>query len=164
MSDRNYDVIIIGSGAGGGTLARHLAPTGKAILLLERGDWLKREPENWSVEEVFVKNRYVSSDTWRDKNDKPFKPGVHYFVGGAPRCMARHFTACAERISVNSRITTACRQRGPSATRRWNCTTPKLSICIRHTARVEKTRPNPRRANFIPSRRCHTSPASRTVR
>jgi choline dehydrogenase-like flavoprotein len=65
MGDRNYDVIIIGSGAGGGTLARHrhLAPTGKSILLLERGDWLKREPENWSVEEVFVKNRYVSRDT-----------------------------------------------------------------------------------------------------
>ena len=85
MSDRNYDVIIIGSGAGGGTLARHLAPTGKSILLLERGDWLKREPENWSVEEVFVKNRYVSSDTWRDKNGKPFQPGVHYFVGGATK-------------------------------------------------------------------------------
>jgi choline dehydrogenase-like flavoprotein len=85
MSDRNYDVIIIGSGAGGGTLARHLAPTGKSILLLERGDWLKREPENWSVEEVFVNNRYVSSDTWRDKNDKPFQPGVHYFVGGATK-------------------------------------------------------------------------------
>ena len=55
-----YDVIIIGSGAGGGTLARHLAPSGKRILLLERGDWLPREPENWNAEEVFVKNRYVS--------------------------------------------------------------------------------------------------------
>jgi choline dehydrogenase-like flavoprotein len=85
MSNENYDVIIIGSGAGGGTLARHLAPTGKSILLLERGDWLKREPENWSVEEVFVRNRYVSSDIWRDKNGKPFQPGVHYFVGGATK-------------------------------------------------------------------------------
>ncbi len=85
MSNGNYDIIIIGSGAGGGTLARHLAPTGKSILLLERGDWLKREPENWSAEEVFVKNRYVSSDTWRDKNGKPFQPGVHYFVGGATK-------------------------------------------------------------------------------
>jgi choline dehydrogenase-like flavoprotein len=85
MSNGNYDIIIIGSGAGGGTLARHLAPSGKSILLLERGDWLKREPENWSAEEVFVKNRYVSSDTWRDKNGKPFQPGVHYFVGGATK-------------------------------------------------------------------------------
>src|SRR4029450_1362317 len=80
-----YDVIIIGSGAGGGTLAHHLAPSGKSILILERGDWLRREPENWSAEEVFVKNRYVSSDIWHDKNGHPFQPGVHYFVGGATK-------------------------------------------------------------------------------
>lgn len=80
-----YDVIIIGSGAGGGTLAKHLAPSGKKILLLERGDWLKREPANWSAEEVFVDNRYVSTDPWRDKNGKTFQPGVHYFVGGATK-------------------------------------------------------------------------------
>jgi choline dehydrogenase-like flavoprotein len=80
-----YDVIIIGSGAGGGTLACHLAPSGKRILLLERGDWLKREPENWITEEVFVKNRYVSPDIWRDKNGKSFQPGVHYYVGGATK-------------------------------------------------------------------------------
>jgi choline dehydrogenase-like flavoprotein len=80
-----FDVIIIGSGAGGGTLACHLAPSGKKILLLERGDWLKREPENWITEEVFVNNRYVSKDIWHDKNGKPFQPGVHYFVGGATK-------------------------------------------------------------------------------
>jgi choline dehydrogenase-like flavoprotein len=76
MSNATYDIIIIGSGAGGGTLVRHLAPSGKSILLLERGDWMKREPENWSAKEVFVKNRYVSSDTWHDKNGKPFQPGA----------------------------------------------------------------------------------------
>ncbi|MEX0643197.1 MAG: GMC family oxidoreductase [Pirellulales bacterium] len=80
-----YDVIIIGSGAGGGTLACHLAPSGKRILLLERGDWLRREPENWITEEVFINNRYVSPDIWHDKNGKPFQPGVHYFVGGATK-------------------------------------------------------------------------------
>ncbi|BBO35843.1 GMC oxidoreductase [Lacipirellula parvula] len=80
-----YDVIIIGSGAGGGTLARHLAPSGKKILLLERGDWLKREPENWSAEAVFIDNRYVSKDVWYDKRGKAFQPGVHYFVGGATK-------------------------------------------------------------------------------
>jgi choline dehydrogenase-like flavoprotein len=62
MSNGNYDIIIIGSGAGGGTLARHLAPTGKSILLLERGGWLKREPENWSTEEVFVNNHRLSAN------------------------------------------------------------------------------------------------------
>ena len=80
-----YDVIIIGTGAGGGTLARHLAPSGKRILLLERGDWLRREPENWSTQSVFVDNRYVSPDTWYDSGGKVFQPGVHYFVGGATK-------------------------------------------------------------------------------
>ena len=80
-----YDVIIIGTGAGGGTLARHLAPSGKRILLLERGDWLPRELENWLVQDVFVDNRYVSPDTWYDGNGKPFQPGIHYYVGGATK-------------------------------------------------------------------------------
>ena len=84
MSD-TYDVIIIGSGAGGGTLARHLAPSGKRILLLERGDWLPREPQNWSAGDVFVENRYVSPDTWYDADGKPFQPQVHYCVGGATK-------------------------------------------------------------------------------
>jgi choline dehydrogenase-like flavoprotein len=78
-------VIVIGSGAGGGTLVRHLAPSGKRILLLERGDWLRREPQNWSAADVFVDNRYVSPDTWYDSNGKSFQPQVHYFVGGATK-------------------------------------------------------------------------------
>jgi choline dehydrogenase-like flavoprotein len=81
----SYDVIIIGTGAGGGTLARHLAPSGKRILLLERGDWLPREPSNWSAHDVFVDNRYVSADTWYDANGKSFQPQIHYFVGGATK-------------------------------------------------------------------------------
>ena len=84
MSDR-YDVIIIGSGAGGGTLAHRLAPSGKRILLLERGDWLPREPQNWRAEDVFVDDRYISPDTWYDADGKPFQPQVHYFVGGATK-------------------------------------------------------------------------------
>jgi choline dehydrogenase-like flavoprotein len=80
-----YDVIIIGTGAGGGTLARHLAPSGRRILLLERGDWLPREPQNWLAQDVFVDNRYVSEDTWYDDSGKPFQPQIHYFVGGATK-------------------------------------------------------------------------------
>jgi choline dehydrogenase-like flavoprotein len=83
--DKRYDVIIIGSGAGGGTLARQLAPSGKNILILERGDWLKREAENWDATAVFEQNRYVSPDTWYDRNGRPFQPQVHYFVGGATK-------------------------------------------------------------------------------
>ncbi len=80
-----YDVIIIGTGAGGGTMARHLAPSGKRILVLERGDWLPREPQNWLAQDVFVDNRYVSPDTWYDGDGKPFQPQIHYFVGGATK-------------------------------------------------------------------------------
>jgi choline dehydrogenase-like flavoprotein len=80
-----YDVIIVGTGAGGGTLARHLAPSGKRILLLERGDWLPREPQNWLAQDVFVDNRYLSEDTWYDDSGKPFQPQIHYFVGGATK-------------------------------------------------------------------------------
>jgi choline dehydrogenase-like flavoprotein len=80
-----YDVIIIGTGAGGGTLARRLSASGKRILLLERGDWLTREPANWDAGSVFVDNRYVSEDTWYDEHGKPFQPQIHYFVGGATK-------------------------------------------------------------------------------
>ena len=81
----DYDVIIIGTGAGGGTLARHLAPSGKRILLLERGDWLPREPANWDTHDVFVDNRYISADTWHDGSGGTFQPQIHYFVGGATK-------------------------------------------------------------------------------
>jgi choline dehydrogenase-like flavoprotein len=81
----HYDVIIIGSGAGGGTLAHALAGSGKRILLLERGDFLPREMGNWDPRQVFVDGRYISSDTWYDGGGQPFQPQVHYFVGGATK-------------------------------------------------------------------------------
>ena len=81
----HYDVIIIGSGAGGGTLAHALAGSGKRILLLERGDFLPREMGNWDPRQVFVEGRYISSDTWYDGGGQPFQPQVHYFVGGATK-------------------------------------------------------------------------------
>jgi choline dehydrogenase-like flavoprotein len=84
MGER-YDVIIIGTGAGGGTLAHTLAPTGKRILLLERGDFLPREMDNWSPKAVFEDGKYISKDTWYDADGKPFQPQVHYFVGGATK-------------------------------------------------------------------------------
>ena len=81
----HYDVIVIGSGAGGGTLVHRLAPSGKQVLLLERGDWLAREPQNWSAADVFIDNRYVSEDTWYDERGNAFQPQIHYFVGGATK-------------------------------------------------------------------------------
>ncbi|MGF1671599.1 MAG: GMC oxidoreductase [Balneolaceae bacterium] len=78
----NYDAIIIGTGAGGGTLAYRLAGSGKKILIIERGDFIPREKENWDTEEVFLKARYKTKEAWLDKNDKEFHPGTHYCVGG----------------------------------------------------------------------------------
>ena len=84
MTDR-FDVIVIGTGAGGGTLAHTLAPTGKKILLLERGDFLPREMANWDPAAVFEDGRYISPDTWYASDGTPFQPQVHYFVGGATK-------------------------------------------------------------------------------
>ena len=89
----HFNVVIIGSGAGGGTLARHLASNSDLrVLVVERGDWLPQEPQNWDAEEVMQKGRYVSKDPWLDKHGKAFQPGSHYFVGGATKLYgAAHF-------------------------------------------------------------------------
>jgi choline dehydrogenase-like flavoprotein len=81
----NYDVIVIGSGAGGGTLAHALAASGKKILILERGDFLPREMENWDPRSVFVKGRYFADDTWYGRDGHSFQPQVHYCIGGATK-------------------------------------------------------------------------------
>ena len=81
MSDF-YDIIIIGTGAGGGTLALRLATSGKRILILERGGFLPREKANWDSAEVFQKERYHADEMWKDKDGEEFRPGTGYNVGG----------------------------------------------------------------------------------
>jgi len=82
MPKDHYDVIVIGSGPGGGTLAQALAPTGKRILMLERGDYLPRSRKNWDAKTVFVDGAYQAPDTWYGKKGEAFHPGLHYYVGG----------------------------------------------------------------------------------
>ena len=77
-----FDAIIIGSGAGGGTLALHLARAGKKILILERGSFMPQEKLNWDTSAVFIDNRYHTKETWQDKDGKPLHPQQAYFVGG----------------------------------------------------------------------------------
>jgi choline dehydrogenase-like flavoprotein len=77
-----YDVIIIGTGAGGGTLAYRLAPTGKRILLLERGDYVPREQANWSSRAVNVEGRYHTKEVWHTADGHPLHPHTNYYVGG----------------------------------------------------------------------------------
>jgi choline dehydrogenase-like flavoprotein len=82
---KEYDVIIIGSGVGGSMTARRLAENGARVLILERGDFVPREPENWDVQTVFFDKKYKARDTWLDKTGKPFDPGVYYNVGGSTK-------------------------------------------------------------------------------
>ncbi len=83
MVDGNsFDVIIVGSGAGGGTLALRLAPTGKKILILERGDYVPREKENWNPRLVNLEGRYQTKEHWKDRDGKDLHPHTNYYVGG----------------------------------------------------------------------------------
>jgi len=81
-TDKHYDVIVIGTGAGGGTLLHSLASTGKSILILERGDYVPREKANWDSRAVNVEGKYQTKEEWRDKNGKPLHPHTNYYVGG----------------------------------------------------------------------------------
>jgi len=78
----HYDVIIIGTGAGGGTLANRLAGSGKKILLLERGDYVPREKDNWDPRPVNLEGKYQTKEVWRDREGKPLHPHTNYNVGG----------------------------------------------------------------------------------
>jgi choline dehydrogenase-like flavoprotein len=81
-ADLTADVVVVGSGMGGATTALALARRGVDVLVLERGERLPREPENWSSRAVFVQRRYKPSETWYDAKGRSFAPGVHYVVGG----------------------------------------------------------------------------------
>ncbi|MGV0029075.1 GMC oxidoreductase [Phormidesmis priestleyi] len=82
IDDQHYDVIIIGTGAGGGTLACKLAPTGKKILVLERGDFLVKESSELANTEVFKKEQFHAPEQWYDHQGEPFSPQTQYAVGG----------------------------------------------------------------------------------
>ena len=82
MADPTWDVIVVGSGAGGGTLAHALAPTGARILIIERGDFIPREAANWDPEAVWKQLRYRTTERWLDGAGREFRPYTHYCVGG----------------------------------------------------------------------------------
>jgi choline dehydrogenase-like flavoprotein len=82
MGDDHYDVLVVGSGPGGATTAARVAETGKRVLLLERGDYLPRERDNWDSRAVFGDAKYAADETFYDLHDRPFRPELHYYVGG----------------------------------------------------------------------------------
>jgi choline dehydrogenase-like flavoprotein len=82
MGNDPYDVLVVGSGPGGATTAARVAETGKRVLLLERGDFLPRERDNWNSHAVFGAGKYTADETFYDLHDRPFQPELHYYVGG----------------------------------------------------------------------------------
>lgn len=82
MQTLAYDIVIIGTGAGGGTMAHALADTGARILLIERGDVVPSEDANWSPEAVWKDLRYRTTERWLDERGEEFVPYTHYGVGG----------------------------------------------------------------------------------
>ena len=93
------DVVIIGSGMGGGSLAWALKDTGLDVLIIERGQFLPREPENSQPDHVFIKKRYVTSKPWFDfKTGQPFQPGVYYWVGGNTKMYGASTALPAQRL------------------------------------------------------------------
>ena len=77
-----YDIIIIGTGAGGGTILSKLKDSGKNILVLERGTFMPQEKENWETDEVFQKERYHTKEVWKTNGTEDMHPGINYWVGG----------------------------------------------------------------------------------
>lgn len=76
------DVIIIGSGMGGATLAAVLAPSGREILILERGEYLRPSPQDRDADAIFKDGVFRSDEDWLDGNNTAFNPGNFYNVGG----------------------------------------------------------------------------------
>jgi choline dehydrogenase-like flavoprotein len=82
MLTERFDIIIIGSGAGGGTIGHALAPSSARILVIERGDFVPQEEENWNPEAVWKHLRYRVRERWLDRQGREFQPYTHYCVGG----------------------------------------------------------------------------------
>lgn len=109
IDDQHYDVIIVGTGAGGGTLARKLAPSGKRILLLERGDAMPLDEQNISDVDIFQKQRYHAPEEWYDGAGEPFTPQMKYAIGGntkiygaaLQRMRSRDFAAVAHQDGMS---------------------------------------------------------------
>ncbi|MEZ4630006.1 MAG: NAD(P)-binding protein [Deinococcales bacterium] len=157
---QTYDLIIIGTGAGGGTLAYALKDSGAKILLLERGDFLPQEVENWQVEAVFKENRYKPQELWYSQTGEAFKPGVHYYVGGntkvygaaLPRFRREDFEVLEHEGGISPP--------GLSPMMILNLTMPKLKNSLEFTVKPVKTPPSQADLQTIPFPPCLMNPIS----
>ena len=157
----HYDVIVIGSGAGGGTLVHRLAPSGKQVLLLERGDWLPREPQQLVGAPTCSSTTATSRPTpGTTRTTSRSSRRSTTSSAAPPSSTAPRSTGCARRTSASSRTTTASRPPGRSATTSSSPTTRRPSSSTRCTARAARTRPSRTRARPTRTRRSATSRGS----
>lgn len=155
-----YDVIIIGTGAGGGTLAHRLAPSGKRVLILERGDYLPRERDNWDSTAVFVKGKYRAPEFWLDKHGNEFPPEVNYYVGGNTKFYGAALFRLRPEDFGELRHHDGLSPPGQSGTRTWSRTTPRRSASTGYTAGTARTPGRARTASSTPILRSNTSRVS----
>ena len=155
----DYDFIIIGSGAGGGTLAYHLAPSGKKILLLERGPFVPREKENWNSLEVNAHGRYNTKELWRNADGTELHPHTNYYVGGNTKFYGAALFRLREEDFGEIKHFGGISPAWPICTTNWSRTTPKRNAFIMYTAKSAKIPPSRTAAGHFRIRRSVTSRA-----
>ena len=143
MAER-YDIAIIGTGAGGGTLVHALAATGKRILVLERGGFVPREKENWDTRAVNLEARYNTREIWYDGAGRPLHPHTNYGVGGNTKFYgAALFRLRHEDFGEIKHHGRHLARLADLRTRTWSRTTPRLSgstTCTGSGASIRRTR------------------------
>jgi choline dehydrogenase-like flavoprotein len=164
MPSDHYDVLVIGSGPGGATTAARVAETGKRVLLLERGDFLRRERDNWNSRAVFGEAKYTADETFYDHRDRPFRPELHYYVGGNSKvygaALLRLLPADFGEVQHPAGVAPAW----PLSYDDLSRITSAPSTCSGCTASTARTRPPAGPARITPIRRCGTSRVSSSCR
>ena len=130
MPAERFDIVIIGSGAGGGTVAHALSSSAARILILERGDFVPQEDENWDPEAVWKHLRYRTKEHWLDEQGQEFLPYTHYCVGGNTKFWGSVLYRLRREDFHASSTPTASRPPGPSTTTPSNRSTSAPSACI----------------------------------
>ena len=152
MTER-YDLIVIGSGPGGASLAHRLAPTGKRILILERGDYLPREEANWSAAGGLRRRPLPGRRDLDQQERRQLQPGASLLRRRQlARSMARRCSACASATSTRSSTRAASRRHGRSNMTPSRPITTRRRRCSTSTGSAARTRSSRRRASLILSR------------
>ena len=156
----HFDLVIVGSGAGGATLAQRLGPTGKKILILERGEHLPREADNWNPQAVFIDHKYRTKEQWWDRRGKPFTPNTHYWVGGNTTFYGAALMRLRESDFEETRHAGGVSPAWPIRLADLAPITTRPSGCGGCTASGASIRPRPATSRPTPIRRCATTRVS----